>query len=285
MTDPRHLRAQTKSALRGASNAFGRRTSFLRRLPDFLIIGAQRCGTTSLFRYLAQHPTVAPPLFNKGLHYFDTNFTSGLSWYRGQFPLKRPAILPPRVTGEASPYYLFHPCAARRIASALPDVKLIVMLRDPRERAFSAYKQEVGRGFENLSFEAALHAEVGRLQGEVEKLEADPSYNSFHHQHHAYVGRGRYAEQLSAYFTHVPRERVLILESEQFFAEPVPAWDQVLDFLALESWRPSAFDKHNARPSEAMSQEAAAYLDARFEAPDEALERLLAHPVAWTRRE
>lgn len=283
MISRQRLAEQSKLVVRGISSAFGTRTSKLRMLPDFLIIGAQRCGTTSLFRYLAGHPAVVPPPLNKGVHYFDTNFAKGPLWYQGQFPLRRPSALGTRVTGEASPYYLFHPCAAQRITSMLPDVKLIVMLRNPRDRAFSAYNQELGRGFEHLSFEDALLAEARRLEGEADKIEADPTYNSFHHQHHAYVARGRYAEQLATYFSHGVRERLLVMESEAFFSEPEIVWGQVLEFLELEHWHPPAFERHNARPSRAMSPWAADFLEASFEGADAALALQLGRPVAWMR--
>src|SRR5438093_4320202 len=132
-------------------------TSKLRVLPDFLIIGAQRAGTTSLYRYLSRHPAVAPAVLAKGAHYFDTAFDRGLPWYRGHFPTRMTAE---RIraregtfaTGEGSPYYLFHPLAAERIAAALPGVKLVALLRDPVERASSHWVHEAERGFEQLSF-------------------------------------------------------------------------------------------------------------------------------------
>jgi Sulfotransferase domain len=144
-----------------------------RPLPDFLILGAQRSGTTSLYNYLAAHPLVLPAVPSKGVHYFDKHADRSLRWYRAHFPTRaqrrrreHPAGSP-TVTGEGSPYYLFHPHGPARAAAAVPDARLIVMLRDPVERAYSHYQQEYARGFEDAgSFEAALDLEPSRLEGE-----------------------------------------------------------------------------------------------------------------------
>ena len=104
-----------------------------RRLPDFLIIGAQKCGTSSMFAYLNQHPQMKLPDV-KEIHFFDLNYSNGLDWYTSHFP---PASLSHRmVTGEASPYYLFHPHVPERVRLHCPDVKLVVMLRNPVDRAY-----------------------------------------------------------------------------------------------------------------------------------------------------
>ena len=116
---------------RSVSAPFARATASLRMLPDFLIVGAQRAGTTSLYNYLVQHPDVGRVRLGKGVHYFDTNPTASLGWYRSHFPLD-PAKVPlkkgPRSVGEGAPYYMFHPMVPERIDAALPNVKLIAIL-------------------------------------------------------------------------------------------------------------------------------------------------------------
>jgi sulfotransferase family protein len=281
--------ARAKQGVRRIAASVGHATSELRMEPDFLIVGGQRCGTTSLFRYLATHPAVVPPLFQKGIHFFDLHYGRGLRWYRGQFPVRsiadrRVAPAAPRAaTGEASPYYVFHPLAAERIARDLPAVRLIVLLRDPVERAFSAHKQESGRGFETEPFERALDLEESRLEGEVERIHADPSYVSFSHQHHAYLARGRYAEQLERLFGLFGRERVLVLESADLSATPEPLWERVLGFLDLPPRRPPAFERHNARPSAPLSDRLQRRLDAYFAPHDEQLAALLGEVPTWRR--
>ena len=148
-----------------------------RPLPDFLIIGAQRCGTTSLYRYLEKHPQVIGAAPSKGVHYFDVHHERSLRWYRAHFPTRRrrDRAGDRAVTGEASPYYVFHPHGPDRVRAAVPNVRLILMLRDPVVRAFSQYQQEYARGFEDAeTFEQALELEPGRLAGERERMLADP---------------------------------------------------------------------------------------------------------------
>ena len=194
---------------RTATFPVGWATSGLRLLPDFMVIGAQRAGTTSVYRYLAQHPDVAPVRLGKGVHYFDTDPDRSFSWYRGHFPLD-PAKVPghrPSVTGEGAPYYIFHPLALERMRKVLPDAKLIAILRDPVERAHSHWVHETARGFETLSFEDALLAEDDRLAGEEDRIVAEPGYYSFEHQHHSYVARGQYAPQIERMWTTYPRDQ------------------------------------------------------------------------------
>ena len=229
-----------KSVGRRVAHGWGQVTSGQRALPNTLIVGAQRCGTTGLFRALSAHPSVFGPNLRKGVHYFDVDYTHPLSWYRGWFPLQAtvtrrvPAGQEPVVI-EASPYYMFHPAVPARIAHDLPDVRVLVLLRDPVSRAFSAYKHEFARGFESMPFEEALAAEPDRLAGEGEKLLADPAYVSFSHQHQAYLARGRYAEQLERLGATIGRDRILVLDSTDYFKRPDEGLSQVLDFLGLSA--------------------------------------------------
>jgi hypothetical protein len=205
-------------------------------VPDFLLVGAKRCGTTSLFDYLTAQPDVVGPRASKGTHYFDVNHGRGASWYRRSFPgsaFDRRRRGERVVIGEASPYYLFHPLAADRIAAELPDVRLIAILRDPVDRAWSHYRYEAGRGFEDLSFEEAVELEHDRLSGEGDKLRAGNGYESFHHRHHSYLARGRYAEQLEPFLAKFPPERILLVQSEAFYAKPRREVDRVRAHLGL----------------------------------------------------
>src|SRR5439155_3447898 len=171
-----------KQLLKTGIRACTVRTSAIRMLPDYLIIGAQRAGTTSLYLYLTQHPCVAPVVIGKGVHYFDVDFAKGPGWYRGHFPVAARRYLSrvgrdrPLITGEGSPYYLFHPLVPERVAALLPEARLIALLRDPVERAYSHYQHFVERGIETLTFEQALEAEPERLKGEVERLHRYPLY-------------------------------------------------------------------------------------------------------------
>lgn len=278
-------------SLRRASLAWsettGQLTASLRMSPDFLIVGAQRCGTTSLFKTLVQHPDVAPPFLRKGVHYFDKSYAHGLQWYRGHFPLQATSLLRrrgrQRITGESSPYYMFHPLAPARIAADLPEVRLLVLLRDPVERAYSAHAHELARGFETLPFEQALEAEPDRVHGERARMLAQPGYASDHWQHHAYVARGEYVDQLLMLEAAVGRQRLLVLDSGDFFREPAPVFAQVTEFLGLARSDRIVFAQHNARKRLPLPVVVRRRLEQHFLPFDERLTTWWGHIPSWRR--
>lgn len=142
------------------------------------------------------------------------------------------------ITGEASPYYLFHPHAARRAANTVPKAKLISLLRNPVDRAYSDYKHKAREGRDPLSFEEAIEAEEGRLRGEREKMLADESYLSPNHRKFSYLSRGIYVDQLMEWREYFDQDQMLVLNSEAFFADPLESLGPILDFLGLPSWEP-----------------------------------------------
>lgn len=201
--------------------------------PTFIGIGAQKAGTTALMHYLRQHPQVKR---GKGreLHYFDRNYHRGERWYRARFPLAR-EVTSDMAIGEASPEYLLHPHAARRIAQTLPDVKLLVVLRNPTQRAISHYFMEVKRGREDLDIETAVRTEEERIEVERKRLEDDPSYDDTPFQRRAYKAKGRYAEQLKRYLTYFDRSQLYILESSRFYGDTRGALTDICSFLGIDA--------------------------------------------------
>lgn len=276
------VRSTARRVARSGYTALSRGTVKVRMRPSFLIAGAQRCGTTSLFQMLAKHPDVRPPAMTKGVHYFDTadRYARGANFYRAHFPMAL-SSRQSKVTGEASPYYIFHPLAPQRIAQDLPEARVIVLLRNPVERAYSAHKQETWRGFETLPFEEALEAESERLDGEEARIIADPGYQSFSHQHHAYVGRGIYTPQLQRMAHAVGRDNLLVLDADRFFADPSEQWSAILHHIGLPSVPLSGAVKANARPSAPMPSSVRTKLEQTFEASDAALGDFLGHPPSW----
>lgn len=287
--DPLSVPVPVKRIAHFGSRSYGRLTAPARMLPTFLICGGQRCGTTSLYRALAAHPVVLKAVLHKGVHYFDTGYHRGPAWYRGHFPLLRAAARVRRDHGvpaqsfESSPYYMYHPLAITRIARDLPDVKVLVLVRDPVERAYSQHAHEVARGFEPvLSFAEALMLEPIRLRGQEERLRRDPRHYSFAHQHHAYRARGEYVRYLDRMAALLGRDRVHVISSESFFAQPEPVYDGVLDFLGLPRLGYPPFVRHNARPRSApMGPALRAELTAHYAPYDERLAQWLGHPPPW----
>lgn len=196
-------------------------------LPEFLGIGVQKGGTTTLHRLLAQHPQVALP-GRKEVHYFSLHHGRGPGWYGEHFAAARPG----QRRGEITPYYVFHPQAAERVASLLPQVRLIVLLRDPVERCLSQYFHSRRLGLEPLDLEAALAAEPGRLRGAALHLAGDHGRHQSH-QEHSYQARSRYELQLPAYERQFAPHQLLVLRSEDLFVQPRLVWQQVLQFLEL----------------------------------------------------
>lgn len=202
-------------------------------LPDFLIIGTQKGGTTFLYNVLRRHPHFKAAV-DKEIHFFDTpKFRRGVDWYRTHFPQQQRRNGQRVITGEASPYYLFYPLAARRVAETIPQAKLIALLRNPVDRAYSDYQHKLRQGNEALSFNEALKVEEERLRGEKEKILADESYRSINFRRYSYLSRGIYVDQLEEWHRYFDPEQLLILESQDFFDRPSETLDLVVRFLGL----------------------------------------------------
>jgi hypothetical protein len=216
------------------------------RLPDFLGVGVQKGGTTTLQAMLQEHPGVfLPPA--KELHFFSLHYGEGEEWYRQQFAATQPG----QRCGEITPYYLFHPEAPARIRRLLPAARLIVLLRDPVERCLSGLFHSRRLGLETLQVEEALEAEPGRLAG-AEAVLAATDGRHLSHQVHSYLSRSRYEQQLERYEQWFPREQLLLLRSEDLFQNPEGLWRRVLSFLELEQRElPNGVGRLNAGAGEA----------------------------------
>jgi len=284
---------------RGAFRAYGAATSALRPAPDFIIIGTKRGGTTSAYFHLLQHPQVLP-LFpsarfvpkrrdGKGPHYFDTKYAKGDRWYLGHFPSRwtrrraEDRLGGPVVVGEASPYYLYHPLAAERVARLAPKTKLVLFLRDPVERTFSMWKEQQRNGVEKLDFRAALEAEPRRTAGEEARMIADPGYVSFAHEFQTYRGQSEYAGALARWLERFPREQILVIASEHYSSDAGSACNQVWSFLGLPE-RPAAEAlRLNSAKASPMPDDLRRELVEHFEPHTAELERLLGQTFPWQR--
>jgi hypothetical protein len=264
--------------LRNGIWAYGRATSALRPLPDFLVLGAQKAGTTALYAYLRRHPQITGPSW-KEVSYFDRHYARGEGWYRGNFP--NLARTRGKLVGEASPSYLFHPLAPERVRTLVPGVRLVALVRNPVDRALSHYHHEVALGRERLSFEEALDAEEERLRGEEERLRSDPRYFSREWWSHTYQARGRYAEQLERWLAVFPREQLLIVPSEDLGADPEAAHGTVLDFLGASPHRLESYPRVYEREYEPMKPETRERLATEFREPNRRLYELLGRDLGW----
>ena len=267
--------ARVRRSLQSLPLRMRMKTSGLRVLPDFLIIGAHKCGAASLFTYLLEHPQVVAPIATKEIHYFDRHVGGGPQWYRAQFRTR--FAVRGRITGEKSPYYIFDPRVPPLARATVPRAKLIAILRDPVERAYSHYHMRRAEGREKLSFEEALEAEPVRL--------ASGDYASFEYRRFAYLLRGLCADQLERWLSFFPREQLLVISTEDLGREPEKAVDECFRFLGVAEWRPPRreYARRNVGSYEPMLPETKERLAEFFEPHNQRLYELLGRDFGWTR--
>jgi hypothetical protein len=283
ITKPRHRRRLIGARDQCVSLVASARSKLRRSqhpLPDFIIAGVQKGGTTFLYQEMLRHPEVKGSL-TKEVHFFDENFDKGIDWYSGMFPRSRSGQKV--LLGEASPEYIFHPAAVRRIADTLADTLLIVILRDPVQRALSQYKHERRLGFEFCStFEEALALEDARVGDEFEMLRNGSMSRSYAVGHFAYTRRGLYADQLKRATKVIGRERLLVLVSEDMFADPSGTTSRALEFVGAT---PRAIKRvgHNdmAFESGSMDEDTKSMLMKKFAEPNAELAEFLGRELPW----
>lgn len=273
----------------------GRNPGRGRTLPDFIIIGAAKSGTTSLYGGLAEHPFVVPCLTDEGhfdntkeVHYFDYNYHYGEDWYRSHFPLAQAQREfarehgRPFITGEASPSYISHLWAPGRTRQLLPNVKLIAIFRNPVDRAYSQFKMTWREGEEDLvSFEEATRREEERLAPELARMSADPYYKSWPYGCWSYLSRSRYAEQVERWLAVFGREQFLFLKAEDLFEAPEQTLDTVHEFLGLPPHRSERAPRLNTSSYETMPGDTRAQLTEYFRPHNERLYELVGIDFAW----
>ena len=205
-------------------------------MPEFIIIGVQKSGTTSLFNYLIQHPQILPPE-RKEIHFFDgefqagkNNFEKGIAWYQSFFSRKT-SLKNNKKTFEATPVYIFNPLVPKRIFDIIPKVKLIAVLRNPTNRALSHYFMQKRKGREKLPLFSALKSEDERLEPVISKKE----FNSKTFKYFSYKSRGIYINQIENYLKYFPRKQLLIINSESLLIKRVETLKKVFDFVGINS--------------------------------------------------
>lgn len=241
---------ENSARLKKIKKLFRYLTSPLRLLPDFIIIGTPKGGTTSLYNYLIQHPNIYSA-YRKEVDFFIHYYNFGINWYKSFFPLSMYKFIikilfkKKFITGEASPSYMFDPNAPRRVSALLPKIKLIILLRNPVERAYSHYNMQVRRGWEPLSFEASIQKEQERIGCEIEKALKNENYNTFLIQLFSYLSKGVYIKQIKNWVKYFSKQQFLILKSEDFYDNPKNTLKKVYDFLNLPNFELNEYVKYN----------------------------------------
>ena len=268
------------------ANKFRLITSPLRGLPDFVIIGAQKSGTTSLYDFLIRNSAIAPAL-KKEPNYFVLRYSFGKLWYRSNFPINLSRHYFYKKTnqrllsGEATPTYLFYPVVPGRMREILPDAKLIVILRNPVDRAYSHYHYSLSRNREILSFEKAIKLEEERLARGKERLIRDPFSCDNHYNHYSYLRKGIYADQLENWFRHYNRKQFLILTTDDLCKNPQQTLDQIFDFLGVSSFQAKNLKNRNVGSYKEMNKGTRKLLIEYFKPHNERLSKLLQRSFDW----
>jgi hypothetical protein len=247
-----------------------------RALPDAVIVGAMKCGTTSLHAYLTRHPRVIAPL-RKEVHYFDLNYGRGESWYRANFGRTDE----PGLNLDSSPYYLFHPAVPERAHALIPNARLIVLLRDPVRRAYSQYWHQRDKGREALSFEDAIAAEPDRIGRAAEQLARGEIERSAAHQNFSYLARGYYADQLQRWLALYPRGQVLVLRFEDLARDPLSVLNETLGYLGLPAVATAALEARHSRKYPPIDAGTASRLREHFAPHNARLQELLGKAFDW----
>jgi|LUMJ01.1.fsa_nt_gb hypothetical protein len=262
-------------------------TGPLHSLPDFLIIGASRSGGTTLYENLTQHPNILSAAFMEIL-FFEDQYHKGIGWYRGHFPhiwKKYTKFKKKKLTGEASPRYFVSPRTPMRIAKLIPDVKLIIILRDPIDRVYSQYQQKVAQGDETRSFDEIV--DCGIADGEIkaknafERMKKDSNYYTLDYNLRAYLTHSRYVEHIEYWMKYFPKNQFLILDSKEFNESPNKIFEKVFDFLNLPKFTNIDYSKYNSRKYDDMKSSTRKKLIEYFKPYNVRLYKLLGKEFDW----
>ncbi len=241
-------------------------TNQFRSLPDFIIFGSGRAGTTSLYSYLIQHPYIVSATTDNSAPVADTHFfeymtSNKTEWYKSHFPtnlykshLKRKYnhnIL----TGEFTSTYIWHPLVPKRIFNLLPNIKLIAILRNPVERAYSSYQQQLQYGFLDLTFEDVIKTELERM--ELSKTYANykidnPDFNNYVIPN--IVRHGIYVDYLKNWYKVFPKEQILIVEANELNNQTGKTLENIFEFLKITNFKIQDLTKANVGKYNPMSK-------------------------------
>lgn len=219
-------------------------------LPDFIIIGEMKCGTTALYKYLTEHAQVQPAK-RKEINFFNTYYDRGLAWYQSQFPDCVKCI-----TGESSGYLRF-PEAASKIYKAVPQVKLILILRNPVDRAYSHYHMRLDKGEITSPFEQAIQSKS------------------------TYLEIGNYVWNLKRWMEVFPKDQFHIVQSEKLFKQPQKTLDETFRFLGLSPHPLDVYKHHNSGSYSKMNPETRRRLIQYYKPNNDKLYQFLGTKFDW----
>tara|TARA_Y100000590_G_scaffold290537_1_gene327041 strand:+ start:530 stop:1366 length:837 start_codon:yes stop_codon:yes gene_type:complete len=254
-------------------------TAPLRVLPDFIIFGSVRSGSTSLYHDICEHPSVLPAAFDE-IGFFDSNYHLGMNWYRSMFPRKRDIDKKMTetnyaITGEDTPFYFWKKEVPSRILSHLPDCKLLCILRNPIDRAYSNYHISRKFGTEKLSFEESVQEEMARIEKQVSREDFDNTRSN--------LAKGLYHHQLLNWYDTFPREKIFVLSTEDLSSEPNKTLNDVFSFLKIPEYELQNPQKNKVEKYENMSSKTRSELVKFFMPYNEQLFELIQKKFNWNK--
>lgn len=258
-------------------------TGPIRVLPDFIIIGAKRCGTTSLYHYFGEHPCIVPSVHDK-LGFFDDNFNLGINWYKSLFPtilhkqyvkFRKKKFMSYDVTST----YIQNPEVAKRIKQLLPNIKLIAILRNPADRAYSEYNLSIKKGIQTLSFEEVVNIEIEKIR-ECEKKLTGVGVDFFTKSYN-YLARGLYAKQLKTWFELFPRNQLLVISTEDLSLKPHKTLAEVFQFLNLPNYKIRNLERRSAEKYQKMGSNIRQILIGFFRPYNSELFKMIGKSFDW----
>ena len=216
--------------------------------PNFFVIGGMRCGTTSLYHYLGQHNCIKRAAYDE-IGYFDDNFHLGLNWYRSLFPTK---FMQKKIESEykkfltydVTPFYIYNPLVVDRIFKFSPNAKIIAVLRNPIDRAYSHYNNKMqAEGDTKTTFEEIINAEIEIIEKNKKNID-DYAFlvNTFYE---LLLARGFYAKQLEFWFKKFPRKNILLISSEELATNTDKTISEIFEFLEVPIQKISDLTKQN----------------------------------------
>ena len=245
-----------------------RATHGLRRHPEILVIGAIRAGTSALANWLSQHPGVRAPA-QKEVKYFDFHFHRGDDWYRSFFPIRRTSL-----SFDASPSYLVSAHAADRARLVIPSARVVVLLRDPVERAWSHFRLRNALGTEERSFASVFDEQLADPPGPFPAASRPADI--------PILSAGLYAPQLRPWLAAFGSGSVLVIESSDLADPRSQALGDICHFTGL-SITQAPVPRANAAPPMQIPDELRSKLARFYEEPNRELAELLGHSFAWTK--
>ena len=256
-----------------------RRTAAFRPLPDFVVLGAQKAGTTFLFHRLCRQRAVSPPI-SKEIHHFDEGRADGVAAYRSAFPTmlsRRVMSGSDAITGECTPSYLYFDWVAAEMAEVVPRAQLVAVIRDPVARAYSHYWHSRARGEETLSFEDACRAEGDRLSSDPRSgPDALRSHRSW-----SYQDRGKYVTQIRRYHEHFGTDRLLVVTSDALRRTPDEVMERVCAHVGTPFVRRCEETRRHQRSYPPMDPRTRGRLEEMFDPWNDELERHLGVSLPW----